>query len=204
MNYSEPVELVPQHMLSQVTEMPTTMKNVIILHGTGDSPKLYWIPYLAKNLKNKGYRVWAPQLPNAKKPNIEDWLSFILKYGKFNKDTVLVGHSAGAQLILSILENITVKIDKAVLVSGYAKPLPRKTGFKKRDKFNWSKIRKHVKNLFYINSDNDPWGCTDRQGRIMFDKLGGTLVIVHEGHMGSSTYKQPYKKFPLLLKLIAD
>lgn len=180
------------------------MKNAIILLGTGDSPRLYWFPYLAENLKRRGYRVWSPQLPNANEPNLQDWLPFVLKNGKFNKNTVLIGHSAGSQLILSILENINVKINKAILVSGYAEPLPAIRGYKKARKFNWFKIRKHAKNLFYINSDNDPWGCTDKQGRIMFDMLGGTLIILHEGHMGSTKYKQPYKKFPLLINLLAN
>jgi hypothetical protein len=32
----------------------------------------------------------------------------------------------------------------------------------------------------------------------MFDHLGGTQIIKHgEGHMGSDTFKQPYKEFPL-------
>lgn len=36
----------------------------------------------------------------------------------------------------------------------------------------------------------------------MFENLGGMLIINNEGHMGSDTFKQPYKEFPLLLKLI--
>jgi hypothetical protein len=37
----------------------------------------------------------------------------------------------------------------------------------------------------------------------MFDHLGGTLIVRHgEGHMGSDSFNQPYKEFPLLEKLI--
>jgi hypothetical protein len=45
-------------------------------------------------------------------------------------------------------------------------------------------------------------GCDDKQGKIMREKLGGELIVLHEGHMGSTTYNQPYKEFPLLLDLI--
>jgi len=38
----------------------------------------------------------------------------------------------------------------------------------------------------FINSVNDPWGCNDKQGRKMFDNLGGTLVVNNDGHMGSN------------------
>lgn len=37
----------------------------------------------------------------------------------------------------------------------------------------------------------------------MLDHLGGMQIIKHgEGHMGSDKFKQPYKEFPLLIKLI--
>ncbi|MBI2514694.1 alpha/beta hydrolase [Candidatus Wolfebacteria bacterium] len=181
------------------------MKNAIILHGTGTRPNEFWFPYLKKELEARRYNVWLPQLPNAEKPNIRDWLPFILENGKFSSETILIGHSAGAQIILSILENIDVKIKQAILVSGYAKLLPKDRKSKKLSNPDWKRIKNHAQDFVFINSDNDPWGCDDKQGKIMFDKLGGTFIIRHgEGHMGSATHKQPYKKFPLLLKLIEN
>ena len=180
-------------------------KNAIILHGTGNKPTMYWFPYVARELRQRGFNVWAPQLPNAAKPNLADWLPFVLKQGKFSSETVIIGHSAGSQLILSILEKIPVTVKQAILVSGYAKPLPKTAGHKNgTSRFQWQKIKKRVRDITFINSDNDPWGYDDKQGRIMFEHLGGTLIIKHEGHMGSTTYKQPYKKFPLILKLVSD
>lgn len=149
--------------------------------------------------------MWVPQLPNADHPSVNTWLPFVLREGKFTKDTVIVGHSAGCPLILSILENINVRVHKAILVSGYARP----KGDNKdpeailQSQYNWKKIKKNIDELIFINSDNDPWGCDDKEGRYMFDNLGGTLIIRHgEGHMGSDSFKQPYKEFPLLVKLI--
>ncbi len=77
-----------------------------------------------------------------------------------------------------------------------AKPILQK-------KYNWKKISKNVEDIMFINSDNDPWGCDDREGKYMFKHLGGTLVVQHgEGHMGPEMFNQPYKKFPLLEKLL--
>ncbi len=165
---------------------------------------MYWFPYLKKELEKKGFEVWVPSLPNTQKPNLNDWLGFVLDKGKFSKETIIIGHSSGAQLILSILEKIDVKVKQAILVSGYAQPLPKEEDAKKEGEFDWPTIKKNVQDVVFINSDNDPWGCDDIQGRIMFDNLGGTLIIKHEGHMGSTTYNQPYKEFPLLVKLLAD
>jgi predicted alpha/beta hydrolase family esterase len=122
---------------------------------------------------------------------------------KFSEETILIGHSTGSQLILSVLERIDVRIKQAILVSGYAKALRSDAHLENDEDFNWDTIKEKCRAFVFINSDNDPWGCNDTQGRIMLDKLGGTLVIPKgEGHMGSTTYKQPYKEFPLLVKLL--
>lgn len=180
------------------------MENAIILHGTADQNTDFWFPSLKGKLEEKGFEVWLPQLPNAKTPNLKDWLGFVLENGKFSEDTVLIGHSAGAQLILSILENIQNPIKQAILVSGYAKALRATPEDEKNEKdFSWEEIKGKSGQFIFINSDNDPWTCDDKQGRIMLDYLGGIQIILHgEGHMGSTMYGQPYKEFPLLVKLI--
>ncbi|MDP3883227.1 MAG: alpha/beta hydrolase [Candidatus Staskawiczbacteria bacterium] len=179
------------------------MKNAIILHGTGDKPTDFWFPWLKERLEAKGYEVWLPELPNAEKPNLKDWVPFILKGGKFSEETIMIGHSAGAQIIPSVLEKLDVKIKQAILVSGYGKALRQNDKSPKNvDDYEWENIKGKAKEFIFINSDNDPWTCDDKQGRILFDNLGGIQIILHEGHMGSTTHKQPYKEFPLLNKLI--
>ena len=74
---------------------------------------------------------------------------------------------------------------------------------KKQAKNFGCKIKSNVKDIIFINSDNDPWGCDDKEGYYMFENIGGTLIVRHgEGHMGSNDFNQPYKEFPLLEKLI--
>jgi len=178
-------------------------KNAIIFHGTGTKPDEFWFPYLRKNLESRGYSVWLPQLPNADEPNVLEWLPFALQNGTFTEETVLIGHSKGSALILHVLEKIDCQIKQAILVSGYAEGLSKIAGSKEVAVLNWGVIKMHAKDFIFINSDDDPWKCTDVEGRKMFDHLGGVQIILHgEGHMGSTTYNQPYKKFPLLTKLI--
>ena len=180
------------------------MKNANLFHGTGCNANSYWFPWLKRELERESFKVWAPNLPDTDNPIVENWLPVALK-GIYTPETVIVGHSAGGPLLLCILENIHVTINKAILVAGYAK---QREGSDKPDailqsSYNWGKIKKNVHEIYFINSDNDPWKCDDVQGRYMFDHLGGTQIILHgEGHMGSDTFKQPYKEFPLLVKLI--
>ena len=119
---------------------------------------------------------------------------------------MLIGHSAGGPLQLSVLENINVRIKQAILVAGYARPVATKYEPQKilQVNYDWEKIKSNVDDLIFINSDNDPWGCTDIEGRFMLDRVGKGKQIVMKGeaHMGSDTFKQPYKEFPLVLKLI--
>lgn len=179
------------------------MKNAIIFHGTGCNPDSFWQPYLKKELEQRGYSVSVPALPEADHPNIKKWLEAALKE-TYTSETVIIGHSAGCPLTLSVLENLTEPIKQAILVAGYARPKGEKRPEPiLQDSYNWEKIKSNVQSIYFINSDNDPWGCDDVEGRYMFDHLGGTQIIKKgKGHMGSDKMKQPYKEFPLLVKLI--
>ncbi len=180
------------------------MKNALILHGTGCNPNSFWLPSIKKFLENMGYTVDAPQLPDSDIPDLKKWLPVALNF-EFNEESIIIGHSAGCPLLLSILENIDMKIHKAILVAGYAKP----TGVEKspdlilQDKYNWGKIKNNVQDLIFINSSDDPWKCNDEAGLYMFKNLGGTLIIREgEGHMGSNSFNQPYERFLFLEKLL--
>ena len=185
--------------------------NAIILHGTGCNPESFWQPSIKKFLEDRSYSVWVPQLPDADKPELKKWLPFVLENGQFNEQTILIGHSAGGPLILSILENIKTTIYKAILVAGFSRQTrytpPKGQKIEKQlilqNKYDWSKIKSYVKDIIFINSDNDPWGCNHLEGIHMWKNLGGTLILREgEGHMGSDSFKQPYRKFPLLEKLL--
>jgi len=182
------------------------MKEAVILHGTSETAQSFWFPYVARELVARGYTISIPQLPDADNPDLKNWLPAALKED-YTENTVLIGHSAGCPLILSVLENIDVKIKKAILVAGYARPKsddPKPEPIL-QDTYDWGRIKSHVDEIVFINSDNDPWGCDDKEGTYLWERLGGTLILRRgEGHMGSDTFNQPYKEFPLLIKLIED
>lgn len=177
------------------------MKNVIIFHGTAETKESFWFPWLISNLEKQGYSVSFPILPDSDHPDLEKWLPIALSQ-TYTPETIVIGHSAGCPLILSVLERIDIQIQKAILVAGFVDELE---SFKEpilQASYNWKKIKQSSRDFFFINSTNDPWGCTDRQGRKMFDNLGGTLIVNNDGHMGSDTFNQPYETFPILLNLV--
>ena len=95
------------------------MKNVIILHAMEDSPNDHWYPWLKSQLEQKGYKVWVPQLPNTNNPQLTNWVPFIMSKGEFTSETVIIGHSAGASVILAILEELKDEATPATLRSGF-------------------------------------------------------------------------------------
>lgn len=180
------------------------MKEAVILHGTSETAESFWLPYAKRELEQRGFTVSIPQLPDADYPDLKNWLPAALAE-TYTERTVLIGHSAGCPLILSVLENIDVRIKQAILVAGYARPKsddPKPEPIL-QDAYDWEKIKNHVEDIIFINSDDDPWGCDDKEGRYMWENLGGALILRKgEGHMGSDTFKQPYREFPFLIKLI--
>ena len=118
----------------------------------------------------------------------------------FHEGTVLVGHSGGAALLLAVLEHLDTRVSQALLVAGYATRPNTNEEPVLQDTYDWEKIKAHVRDLYFINSVNDPYGCDAAQGRAMFDRLGGTQIVRDEGHFGD--YNDPYPTFEVLDRLI--
>jgi predicted alpha/beta hydrolase family esterase len=189
------------------------MKNALILHGAGNNSQGNWFPWLRGELEKRGYKVWTPDLPNSDEPNKEDWLKTIFSNSEwqFNEDSVIIGHSAGATLILRILEQLPEeeKVEKAILVAGVVE-LGTKPEFFQYKKslverpFDWEKIKKSAKEFCFVCSDNDPYQCGADQGKIMQRHLGGELIVkTGEGHFNLEKGEE-YKQFPLILDLLGE
>jgi predicted alpha/beta hydrolase family esterase len=139
-------------------------RRAIIFHGTGARPGWIWYPWLADRLRERGY-------------DVETLLPTVLAAHTFDEDTVLVGHSGGAALLLALLEHLDVTVAQAVLVAGYStnpNPGPEPV---LQDAYDWDVIRSHAGEFVFLNSVTDEYGCDAEQGRAMFDRLGGTLVV---------------------------
>jgi len=175
-------------------------RRAIIFHGTGGNPDVCWYPWLAGRLRARGYEVEVPHHPGINIEPVAEVLPEILDRHTFDEETVLVGHSGGAALLLALLESLDVTVAQAILVAGYSTVPNTSPEPVLKSEYDWSAIRSHVRDLYFLNSTDDPYGCDDRQGRAMFDHLGGTLIIRTDGHFGD--YNQPYDEFPLLDRLI--
>jgi len=176
-------------------------RNAIIFHGTGGSPDVCWYRWLGGRLAARGYAVEIPHYPGLNVEPIATFLPTVLARHEFGEDTVLVGHSGGAALLLAVLEHIDATVAQAILVAGYCTPPNTEDEPVLQPDYDWTAIRAHVRDPYVVNSRHDPYGCDDRQGRAMFERLGGTQIVRDDGHFGD--YDQPYETFELLDRLIA-
>lgn len=175
-------------------------RRAIIFHGTGAHPGVVWLPWLRERLTERGYAVEAPHYPGLNVEPIASFLPKVLANHAFDADTVLVGHSGGAALLLAVLEHLDARVDQAVLVAGYCTQPNTEDEPVLQDSYDWQAIRASARDLYFINSRNDPYGCDDVQGRAMFERLGGTQIVRDDGHFGD--VDQPYASFELLDRLI--
>ena len=178
-----------------------TQRRAIIFHGTGAHPGVVWLPWLRERLVRRGYAVEVPHYPDLNVEPIASFLPKVLARHTFDENTVLVGHSGGAALLLSILEHIDATVDQAILVAGYCTKPNTEDEPVLQDAYDWAAIRASVGDLYFINSRHDPYGCDDQQGRAMFEALGGTQIVRNDGHFGD--VDQPYESFELVERLIA-
>ncbi|HEY9292296.1 MAG TPA: alpha/beta hydrolase [Microlunatus sp.] len=175
-------------------------KNAIIFHGTGGNPDILWFRWLGERLSTRGYTVEIPHYPEINREPIGAFLPQVFANHRFDSQTVLVGHSGGAAMLLALLEHLGTPVAQAILVAGYATRVNESEEPVLQDHYHWESIRSRVEDLYFINSRNDPYGCDDRQGRLMLDQLGGTQIVRDDGHFGD--YNQPYDTFELVDRLI--
>ncbi|MFZ2484954.1 MAG: alpha/beta hydrolase [Minisyncoccia bacterium] len=168
------------------------MKRVFIIHGWGGRPDEAWLPWLKKELENRGYEVFVPAMPNTDEPKIETWIPFLSKLvGQSDLDTFFVGHSIGCQTIIRYLETLPegTKIGGAVFVAGWYNLRNSDTEEEKRIAGPWvntprndEKIRKAVNKAVAIFSDDDPFVLKENW-ESWKEKVGAEIIVEHnKGH----------------------
>ncbi|MGH7157408.1 MAG: alpha/beta hydrolase [Candidatus Saccharimonadales bacterium] len=145
------------------------MKNTIILHGRPGKQEYYlrkilrkpnsrahWIDWLSRELKSRGIKVDAPEIPKSYDPKWDIWVKHAEK-SEIGPETTLIGHSTGAGFWIRYLsEHKELKVGKVILVApwlGYDYGAPP-TDFFKGYKID-PDLAKRTKELVIFYSDND-------------------------------------------------
>ncbi len=157
-------------------------KRAFLIHGWEGYPEEGWRPWLRDKLKEKGFDVIVPAMPDTKKPKMDAWLDFLIEtVGEPKNDDYFVGHSLGCITILRYLETLkgTQGIGGAVLIAGFSDNL----GYKELSSFftkpiDWQKIKFRCGKFIAIHSDNDPY-VSLKHGDIFNEKLKADVIVEH-------------------------
>jgi predicted alpha/beta hydrolase family esterase len=182
-------------------------KRIFLIHGWGGSPELDWLPWMKKELEQRGFNVIAPKMPETDAPKIEKWVPFLANLVKTaDRNTYFVGHSIGCQTILRYLETVKGKVGGAVFVAGWLTLTGLETKEEKEIARPWldrpidfEKVRKTSKNFVAIFSDNDPYVPLENT-ELFRETLGAKVVI--EKNKGHFTRSEDVLVVPTVLKEI--
>ena len=166
LDWPEPIKLMQRNWIgrSEGAEIDFEMRGrplrFVLLHGYKGSSDRNFFPWLAAELRQRGYEVVVPDLPNTDNPSIDEQVRFVLDTCSFDGQTVVMGHSLGAVVALKVVEQITSPITRLVLVSGFVNP--RFADGKERPfvhGFNWqfnsSVIRSNVSEIAVLHDRAD-------------------------------------------------
>lgn len=173
-------------------------KRVFIVHGWDGFPEQGWFPWLKRELEEKGFAVFVPQLPKPDEPRIDNWVLKLKEVvGVPDEQTYFVGHSMGCQTIVRYCEALPegAVVGGAVFVAGFFKRL---TNLEDDDvvrsvadewlktPLNLKEAKAHLRKSIAIFSDNDPYVPVDNKDDFA-DSLGSKIIVEHgKGHFNAS------------------
>jgi len=174
-------------------------ERVVLVRRWSGSPTSDWYPWLKKELEKENIEVIIPSMPHPNTPEIGAWVSFLREQIKdINEKTIFVGHSVGCQTILRYIESLPkgVRVGGIVLVAGWTRLTAEV--MKEEEHANiakpwlttpidWKSIKKHVKKVTAIVSDNDPYVPLNNAD-VFKNNLNAKVIIEREkGHFDDDT-----------------
>lgn len=176
------------------------MKKALILHAWYGKPNGIWYPWLKEKMVKKGYQIYLPEIPTMKDdyPDMDKQIAFIENLFKIDKETTIIGHSLSCLLALRLAEKHSYQ--KMILVAGWDfDDLTVNHQSFWPNKINHDLIKKNVKEIYCITSDNDPY-ITAFQAEEMSKRLNGKCILIKKGghFVSAEKTKQIIQLLPLI------
>lgn len=175
---------------------------VILVHGFNASPQMNFHPWLADQLRDRGFEVVVPELPLSTKeelnlPEIIETMKSQIGYLK--NDDILLGHSLGAFIILQYLEAVEMtETPRAVIM--VAAP--------------WNVSKPELRRLFLVDLDADVLMWKAREYIVVHSKDDQLVPFEHGQHLARA-FKAKFvttesdghfmnEQYPVLLETIEE
>lgn len=177
------------------------MKNYFIVHGSFSSPFSNWIPYLRKEIENKGLVVYTPDLPSGVGyQNYTNWENMMLEYvkiGLINENTTIFAHSIAPVFICKFLVNNKIKIKRLISVCGFNNYLGLNEDYDNVNETmyfnNLIDVKKYCGDIICYYSKNDPYVKYDVEKEFADIVADKEIVIDDGGHLNSESGYTEFK-----------
>ncbi|KAK3766214.1 hypothetical protein RRG08_017655 [Elysia crispata] len=168
-------------------------------NGGGEVTRANWYGWLAKKLEDAGLTCLLRNMPDPVQARESVWLPFMEKELGCDQNTVIVGHSSGAEAAMRFAE--TRKVHSLVLVSACMTDLgmesERVSGYYSRP-WLWEEIKANCKvKVAQFGSRDDPFIPFEEQEQVATGLDSQFFQHTDKGHFMNST-------FPELLKYLKD
>lgn len=127
-------------------------------NGCGQIQRANWYMWLKRALESRGYEVHCQSMPDPNEAKESSWIPFILDTLKADENTILVGHSSGAEAGMRLAEKH--KLKGLILVSACHTDLGMESeaisGYYNRP-WEWERIRANCQWIVQFHSTDDPF-----------------------------------------------
>ncbi|MCW8966335.1 MAG: alpha/beta hydrolase [Candidatus Pacearchaeota archaeon] len=193
--------------------------NIILIHGSNKNDrentikynlppqnKRDWIPWLKQEIEKINIKIETPLMPENWSPNYNKWKNQLEKL-QINKNTILIGHSAGADFLTRWLGETKTKIKKLILIApgilwkNYSQEYSNLCNFKINPE-----IKKNINQIIIFVSNNDHKKILESVNEYSKKLEIKPIILKNRGHFvkKKQNQKEINSKFPELLNKILE
>lgn len=181
--------------------------NYLMVHGSFGSSFSNWIPYLRKEIEDKGLEVYTPDFPTGVGyQNYGNWsklLKIYVETNNINENTTIFAHSIAPVFICKFLVENKIKVKRLVFICGFNNYLgidPDYDAVNESMYFdNLTDVKNYCDDIVCFYSDNDPYVKYDAEKSFADAITENQIMISGGGHMNSES---GYTEFSELLKYV--
>lgn len=181
--------------------------NYIIVHGSFGSPFVNWIPWLRKEIEERGKIVYTPDFPTGVGyQNYENWSRLFKSYvdaGIIGEDTVIFAHSIAPIFLCKFLVENAIKVKRLVFVCGFNHYYGIDDDY---DTVNGSmyfdeleNVKKYCHDIVCFYTENDPYVAYSKEEEFASVIADKNVIIPDGGHLNADS---GYECFPELLNYL--
>lgn len=172
--------------------------NIISLHGFKGTPDSDYHRYLQREMKQRGYQVSVPLLPNTENPKQDEQIAAVLRQCNIDENTIIVAHSLGCAVAMKLLMQLQQPIKTLILVAPVMEPAfspPEKMGLAYWQGFDFDydyECIQKLANQRVVVSDLNEAELRGEYCRYLAEKISARLDEITAQRRHITGYQEPY------------